>query len=418
MGYEQEANKYNYKCMMLTVLGIELIWIAEELGIFVVEQSLMRKAVIPVTLISMIVILILASTNLDKDWIKYVLITTEVVSIYIMGTMLTYHVAIFYGIPFLMAAHYQTKKMSIYTLIISLVGMIVSLTVGYKYGLCDLNMVAFTKDTIDTYGQVAVIPIYVIDGSALFKLIVYFYLPRAVILVLFTFMSLAIASAGRKMQKRQTEAEYASTHDQMTGMLNKNMYLKMIKTKYPKIKELAVAYFDVNGLKRINDTLGHEMGDFLIEMAAKTLLYFKSDKISVYRMGGDEFVLVMQDGTQDKMEKLISSWKKLLDAMNGEMIDFKCEMAYGYSIGTGKDIETLVEKADKLMYEKKMAMKGIATREDNDRDKLESNMKEDSNKEVGEKKIETVKDTVEENIEKEVKGEIVEENNKVEVQGN
>ena len=107
MGYEQEANKYNYKCMMLTVLGVEIIWIAEELGIFVVEQKLMRGAAIPVTLINMIVILILAKTDLDKDWTKYVIIATEVISIYIMGTMLTYHIAIFYGIPFLMAAHYQ-----------------------------------------------------------------------------------------------------------------------------------------------------------------------------------------------------------------------------------------------------------------------------------------------------------------------
>lgn len=360
MGYEQEANKYNYKCMMLTVLGVEIIWIAEELGIFVVEQKLMRGAAIPVTLITMLVILILARTDLDKDWIKYVLITTEVVSIYIMGTMLTYHVAIFYGIPFLMAAHYQTKKMSIYTLCISLVGAIVSLTIGYTYGLCDLNMVAFTKGTIDSYGQLAVIPIEVMNGYLLLKLVLYFFVPRAVILILFMFMSLAIAASGRKMQQRQSEAEYASTHDEMTGMLNKNMYLKMIKTKYPKVKEIGVVYFDVNGLKKINDNLGHEMGDLLIEMAAKTLLYFKNDKTKIYRMGGDEFVLIMEEGNKDKVEKLLVSWKKLLDTMNGEMFDFKCEMAYGYAIGEGKDVDKLIEEADERMYEKKIEMKGEA----------------------------------------------------------
>ena len=360
MGYEQEANKYNYKCMMLTVLGVEIIWIAEELGIFVVEQKLMRGAAIPVTLINMLVILILAKTNLDKDWTKYVIIATEVISIYIMGTMLTYHIAIFYGIPFLMAAHYQTKKMSIYTLGISIVGVLISLTVGYTYGLCDLNMVAFTKGTIDSYGQLAVIPIQVMNGSLLLKLILYFFVPRAVILILFMFMSLAIADNARKMQQRQSEAEYESTHDEMTGMLNKNMYLKMIKSQYTKVKDIGVVYFDVNGLKKINDNLGHEMGDLLIEMAAKTLLYFKSEKNKVYRMGGDEFVLVMEDGSEERIEKLLASWKKLLDAMNSEMFDFKCEMAYGYAVGKGKDIEILVEKADEKMYEKKIEMKGEA----------------------------------------------------------
>ena len=50
-----------------------------------------------------------------------------------------------------MAAHYQNKKMAVYTLIISLIGMIFVIGVGYSFGVCDLNMVAFTKDRIDTY---------------------------------------------------------------------------------------------------------------------------------------------------------------------------------------------------------------------------------------------------------------------------
>lgn len=360
MSYEVEANKYNYKCLMLSVLVVELLWIVTECGLFRVEKNIMRTAAIPITIISMIVIITLAITGLNHNWVKYVIITSEVFAIHIMGTMLTYHVVIFFGIPFLMAAHYQNKKMAFYTLIISLIGMIFVIGVGYSFGVCDLNMVAFTKDRIDTYGELAIIPINIISGATRLKVMAYFYFPRAVLLVLFTVMTLSIAESGRNMQLRQTKAEYESTHDKMTGVYNKNMYLKMIENKYPKVKNVAVIYFDVNGLKQINDRLGHEKGDLLIEMAAKTLTYFKTDKLRIYRMGGDEFVAIMEDGTEEKVEKFLTSWKKILAAMNSELFEFKCEMASGYSIGEGKDIEKIVELADEEMYKNKIAMKGFA----------------------------------------------------------
>lgn len=360
MGYELDANKYNYKCLMLSVLAIELIWIATETGLFVVEKSIMRTAVIPITIFSMIVIIVLALMGLNHRWVKYVLITSEIFAIHIMGTMLTYHVVIFFGIPFLMAAHYQNKKMAIYTLITSLIGMFFVIGIGYSYGVCDLNMVAFTKDRIDTYGELAIIPINIISGATKLKVMAYFYFPRAVLLVLFTVMTLSIAESGRVMQQKQTEAEYESTHDKMTGVYNKNMYLRMISAKCPKMKKIAVVYFDVNGLKQINDNLGHEKGDLLIKLAAKTLSYFKSDDLSIFRMGGDEFVAIMENGTEEKVEKFLASWKKILEAMNSEMSEIKCEMASGYALGEGKDVEKIVEMADDEMYKNKIAMKGFA----------------------------------------------------------
>ena len=77
-------------------------------------------------------------------------------------------------------------------------------------------------------------------------------------------------------------------------------------------------------------------------------------------MGGDEFVAIMEDGTEEKVEKFLSSWKKILEAMNSELFEFKCEMASGYSIGEGKNIEKIVELADEEMYKNKIAMKGVA----------------------------------------------------------
>jgi GGDEF domain-containing protein len=77
-------------------------------------------------------------------------------------------------------------------------------------------------------------------------------------------------------------------------------------------------------------------------------------------MGGDEFIFIMEDTTEDKVEYMLKSWQKILDASNAARTDFKCEMASGYAIGAGKDIEEVVKIADDRMYKNKIAMKGFA----------------------------------------------------------
>ena len=360
MGYEVEANKYNFKCLMMTLLAIEVIWVFVEAGLFVVSKHIMRTAVIPITIMYMVVIIVLLINGLESKWVKFIIITTEILGIHIMGTMLTYHVVIFYGIPFLMAAHYQGKQISIYTLSISLIGMIFVVVLGYYIGICDLNMIAFTKDKMSSYGELAVIPIYSISWQTQLKVMAYFYFPRAIVLILFEIMTLSIAESGRKMQERNMKAEYKSTHDDMTGVYNKNKYLYMVKHEYPNIKNVGVIFFDVNGLKKINDTLGHEMGDALIKSAAKSLTYFETEENKIYRMGGDEFIFIMENTTEEKIEQMLKRWKKILDASNTEHAEFKCEMASGYAIGEGKDIEDIVKLADERMYKNKIAMKGFA----------------------------------------------------------
>ena len=360
MGYEVEANKYNFKCLLMTLAAIEVLWMVAEIGLFVVEKKIMRTAVIPITIMFLVVISILLINGLESKWVKYIIITTEILGIHIMGTMLTYHIVIFYGIPFLMAAHYQGTQISIYTLTLSLIGMIFVVVLGYYIGICDLNMIAFTKDRMSSYGELAVIPIYSISWITQLKVMAYFYFPRAVVLVLFEIMTLSIAESGRKMQERNMIAEFESTHDEMTGVFNKNKYLYMVKNEYPKVSNVGVIFFDVNGLKTINDTLGHEMGDALIKSAAKSLKYFETEYNKIYRMGGDEFIFIMENTTDEKVEHMLKSWQKILDASNAARTDFKCEMASGYAIGAGKDIEEIVKLADDRMYKNKIAMKGFA----------------------------------------------------------
>ena len=76
MGYEVEANKYNFKCLLMTLAAIEVLWMVAEIGLFVVEKKIMRTAVIPITIMFIVVIGILLVNGLESKWVKYIIITT------------------------------------------------------------------------------------------------------------------------------------------------------------------------------------------------------------------------------------------------------------------------------------------------------------------------------------------------------
>ena len=76
----------------------------------------------------------------------------------------------------------------------------------------------------------------------------------------------------------------------------KNYYLQAIKEEYSSMKHIGVIYFDLNNLKEINDTYGHDVGDIIIIKLAKSISYLLDEGIRAYRIGGDEFIVIIEDG--------------------------------------------------------------------------------------------------------------------------
>ena len=82
-----------------------------------------------------------------------------------------------------------------------------------------------------------------------------------------------------------------SYEDQLTGVKNRREFDTFIKNEYPNVTSVGLLSCDLNGLKRTNDTMGHEAGDkFIIKVAENLAKIFGYNY--VYRMGGDEFVAV------------------------------------------------------------------------------------------------------------------------------
>ncbi|MBQ9482946.1 MAG: GGDEF domain-containing protein [Ruminiclostridium sp.] len=151
---------------------------------------------------------------------------------------------------------------------------------------------------------------------------------------------------------------YESEHDKLTGLYNKGKYMALRKISFGKPNSIAIYNFDVNNLKHINDNYGHEYGDALIIKAAKSIAAVVSDNVFGFRMGGDEYVMVAVNVTENEAENIRARWKAALDKLNEEDKSMFCSMACGVATAAGEyDYDELYEKADKFMYENKKALK-------------------------------------------------------------
>jgi diguanylate cyclase (GGDEF)-like protein len=118
----------------------------------------------------------------------------------------------------------------------------------------------------------------------------------------------------------------------------------------------SVVYFDVNGMKQINDTHGHPAGDAALRHVAETLCNNVRSSDIVGRLGGDEFgVILTQTGQEQATAKAIS----LAEAIGGTVlhwgnIEIPVSAAYGvYSFSGSDDAQVAIEAADRAMYKQK-----------------------------------------------------------------
>lgn len=133
--------------------------------------------------------------------------------------------------------------------------------------------------------------------------------------------------------------------DALTGLLNRQAYYANVRHS----KDItAVVSIDMNGLKAINDTGGHHAGDIALSTLADC--FYKaaiSSKQSVYRLGGDEFIVICKRTSKEELEQLINRIKD-----NISKTKYSCSIGYSYN-AANKDIEEMVKESDEMMYQDK-----------------------------------------------------------------
>ncbi len=156
-------------------------------------------------------------------------------------------------------------------------------------------------------------------------------------------------------QKTETKIRYMSFHDQLTGLYNRYfLEVEMNRLDTARQLPLAVIMADLNGLKLVNDTYGHEPGDQLLKTAADIIKNSCREEDIIARWGGDEFVILLPQ-TAAEEARLIC--KRIKEGCRGAFVeDMPVSIALGIATKTSETtspIETLQE-AENEMYRQKL----------------------------------------------------------------
>lgn len=125
------------------------------------------------------------------------------------------------------------------------------------------------------------------------------------------------------------------------------------------IGKMAIAVFDVNDLKAVNDTLGHDVGDDFIRKACHLICHiFK--KSPVYRVGGDEFVAILENDDYENREELLREFNQQIEYNRQHHSVVIAVGLAEYNPREDKSYKRIFERADLEMYHRKRELKGIA----------------------------------------------------------
>ena len=149
-------------------------------------------------------------------------------------------------------------------------------------------------------------------------------------------------------------------YDGLTGLYNRGKFMEMKRMLFRNQDAIAILNMDLNNLKQVNDTFGHEAGDRLIRKAAESLKRIEARNVIPFRTGGDEFIVAAIHVDRDGAEKIRQAWEKALANLNEAEDDLPCTVACGFAFGEKRyDLEEILAEADKAMYEDKKLKKGI-----------------------------------------------------------
>lgn len=363
--YEQEllyqevtANKNTLKGFLCFFIAVALIWILTMIGFFEVDKNLITFAFQANIVLFMPLLFICIKKDLSKPWLKYFFLLMMCVVSAVIISVLSYHAVLLYVFPLIFAVQYRKNKVIWYAYIINLVTITLSSITSFYYGICDLNILLQSQHVRDWYlnsitEDALNIPY---NENPMFVIIVFMIFPRAIILLVFTILMQFNVISNVRDAMRIAQLTYYKNTDTNTNAYNKNKYKEMIETYYPEIPTVAVAFWDLNDLKKINDKFGHAMGDRAIEKLSSLLTSHAADACRIYRIGGDEFVSIIDNPGENQMDTMVTD---ILTKIGSEAKNepFPFSVAVGYSHGSGKDILEIVKTADTNMYKNKKLCK-------------------------------------------------------------
>lgn len=290
-------------------------------------------------------------------WISYITMFLNILSLTIYNSIdainnstiipATTAALLIYPIVIFLASLRMDKYLIIWTSILAIISM--DGVYLWFYSSFDPHIVKYTI-SIDALSQ-AYRTIYLIIISILI-----YSVPRSMCRILRTQEQLA---------KESFENKHNAQHDSLTGLYNR-LYFKhylsnCIRTAKDFNHKFALLFIDLNKFKQLNDTYGHDMGDFILKTVSDDICQTIRENDLISRIGGDEFIIVMPQISDFHEVQDLSS--RVLSSITRKRMYGNIEFSIGASIGISlypddtENIEQLIKYADKAMYKVKRSGK-------------------------------------------------------------
>lgn len=176
----------------------------------------------------------------------------------------------------------------------------------------------------------------------------------------FVFLSLMVGLVHRQRAVLDHQRALAAT-DPLTGVLNRRAFYESCADAFSRARrqpaDLSLVYFDVNGLKIVNDREGHGAGDRLLAELARIVTGITRTTDAFARMGGDEFAVLLPN-TDQAAAALFADRLRATLATDG-FRPMTVSMGIVVAHAVPDDVESLVHQADELMYEAKRGSRGV-----------------------------------------------------------
>ena len=158
-----------------------------------------------------------------------------------------------------------------------------------------------------------------------------------------------------KRKQAEERLHYLSNHDQLTGLYNRRFFEEQLRRlDSPEYYPLVITMADINGLKLMNDSFGHTVGDKYIQRVAGVFLECCRDKDIICRLGGDEFIIVSPNTDVREIKEVIG---RVNERTKQEAINkVTLSVSFGYSVKYTEEesILEVLKKAEDYMYKKKL----------------------------------------------------------------
>ncbi len=190
------------------------------------------------------------------------------------------------------------------------------------------------------------------------------------LIVLIIILAVSIFATDRGVIRRMNRLEDRAYLDTLTGLQNRTAYYEyndVLNRKEDEGKaDFSILMIDINYLKRVNDTYGHEQGNLYLQGAANLIRKIFGEE-HVYRIGGDEFVVILEGKAQEGAGEQIRAFKDEIARLQAdetlqpwEKVSAAAGLAK-YEKGRDASTEEVLRRADEAMYREKIAMKAVRT---------------------------------------------------------